>query len=429
MTGVVAGLAAGALAGSIAGWLMRGQLDEAAPEAMPAASEPEESLPESESPAAALTDVGAASKRDRESAALGVQTGPAGLPGDSEDMFSARLLQHAMDGIRSGWAQTRENEPSEDELQVGLGMFREQTLQVPGSVGRYLAKRRSEAEMALEDARTGGVFKVLERLDEGAEGPLFDVVDSSKVFDQFFQRAEGGPSLDGAHGIGRQDPVPDGSTLLFTAGVHSISDFGRKWRKHYPRDLTIRGAGKDATMIVLRSDLSAHDTVRNLTFENCTVHANGNYLFDVRTPKMSVTVRSCRLLGWTTGAGASCLFGTEALALRVVDTEITGVYNRHPASGKLFDVRTNGLLARFENCTFDALDMFRGTRGGATLVFVNCRTKDIFGNRKVVPSHARVLGTTMNWFAGEKPEDVKRDLNELFPDWNQELQRARQNGR
>ena len=167
----------------------------------------------------------------------------------------------------------------------------------------------------------------------------------------------------------------------------------------------------------MRSDWSAYDTVRNLTLENCTIYANNNYLFDVRKPAMSVTVRSCRLTGWTTGAGSSCLFGTEALALRVIDSEITGIYNRYPAYGRLFDVRRNGLLARFENCTIEACHVFQGTRAGATLVFANCTMRNISDSRKEIPRHAKLLGTRLEWFGGGDRDALKRDINELFPDW------------
>jgi len=310
--------------------------------------------------------------------------------------------------------------PTAEVLEEGMDLFLEQTLALPAQIGRKLADLLSAAEQAAKD---GQVFAVLSRLENGSPGPLFDVVDSAKVFDQFFQRETGGPFLAGETALKSREPVADGATVSFPAGVFKLEDFGRYWRDHYPRDLTISGAGKDATLLVLQSDWSAYDTVRNLTLENCTIYADNNYLFDVSQPAMSVTVRRCRLTGWTTGAGSSCLFGTKALALRVIDSEITGIYNKYPAYGRLFDVRTNGLLARFENCTIEACHVFAGTQTGATLVFVNCVMRNISDHQKKVPRHARLLGSRIEWFEGEDRNALKRDLNELFPDWKKQIRK------
>ncbi len=349
------------------------------------------------------------------------------FPGADGDLFSPALLAYAEAALVEGWSSKRPDAPSAEALEEGLGLFQERTLGLPAMIGVQLADRLSSAELAAEDARTGGVFAVLTRLDEGSPGPLFGVVDSAEVFDQFFQREKGGPNLAGETALKSREPVEDGSTVSFPAGVFQLDDFGTYWRDHYPRDLTISGAGKDATLLVLRSDWSAYDTVRNLTLENCTIYANNNYLFDVREPAMSVTVRRCRLTGWTTGAGSSCLFGTEALALRVIDSEITGAYNRYPGYGQLFDVRTDGLLARFENCKIEACSAFGGARAGATLVFVNCTMRDILSRSKKVPKYVRLLGTQIDWVSQERGENrgeaLKRDLNELFPDWQKQMRR------
>lgn len=176
-------------------------------------------------------------------------------------------------------------------------------------------------------------------------------------------------------------------------------------------------------MLVLESDWSAYGRVRNLTIEGLTIHANNNYLFDVRKPSMSITIRRCRLTGWTTGAGSSCLFGTEGLVLRVEDTEITGAYCRIPASGQMFDVRHAGLLARFENCTIEAMRPFASFRSGGTVAFVGCRIRNAVGRSTEIPGGVSLPGTEVDWFQGEDESALARDLDELFPDWESRMER------
>src|SRR5690606_13610272 len=87
-----------------------------------------------------------------------------------------------------------------------------------------------------------------------------------------------------------------------------------------------------------------------------------------------------RLIGFDKGAGASCAFGTEELALRAKGCVIEGGYGRAPQHGTLFDVRTDGLLARFEDCELRLLDLeLNHIRSGATVVFEDCRLTDLLG--------------------------------------------------
>ena len=340
--------------------------------------------------------------------------------------FSAALLTYAAQALERGWRMDRRDAPSAEETEEGLTKFREGTLALPLQIGRELAARRSDLELALEDARTGGVLTTLKRLMEGGEGPLTELVANRALFDQCFVSESSGAAVDGPSvfvpsALSMNKPVPDGTTLSFPAGVHSLPDFGTYWREHFPRDLTLRGAGMNATLLVLSSDLSAYDTVRNLTIENVTVHANDNYLFDVREPSMSVTLRNARFTGWDMGAGASCLFGTEGLALRAVDCEFLGGYGRSPQHGRLFNVSHNGLLARFERCVIARTEVFAGIGAGATLVLSACRLEDILD--RGTPAHVLLDGTSVTRWSASDGAPLERDLNALFPGWRAALQR------
>ncbi|MEO1697078.1 MAG: hypothetical protein AAFU73_07275 [Planctomycetota bacterium] len=340
-----------------------------------------------------------------------------------DSLFSDSLLEHARDGFERGWSFAREDSPDESRIEAGVEAFREGVLELPVAIGLEAARELNTQEELAADARLGGTFALLERLDSKRAGPVFDVVLDQKTFDGLFERSSTPSVRDGLTALRSDDPIEDGATLDVPSGVYVLGDLGRKLGVDFPTDLTIRGAGRESTLIVVSSDWSTYARVRNLTLERCTVHANNNYLFDVRTEPMSVTVRRARLIGWTSGAGSSCLFGTEELALRVEDSEIDGSFCRSMRSGQIFDVRTNGLVARFDRCRIRATRPFRYVRDGATLAFVNCTFEEILSSPKEVPANVRVQGGAVQWFQGDDPEILKRDVNELFPDWAERVER------
>ncbi len=341
-------------------------------------------------------------------------------------LFGEALLELARANILKGWSSVRKDMPNEDERGRGLDLFRERTPELAITIGRELAERRNNLELALEDSRTGGVFATLARLREGGVGPLPELVSDPKTFDRFFVSESSGPALDGTTVLSRsllgdRKPVPDGSVLTFPAGVYILENFGAYWRDHFPRDLTLRGAGMNATLLVLRSDLGADDLVRNMTFEGFTVHADDNYLFDIRKPSMSLTMRRVRVTGFDMGAGGSCLFGTESFALRAIGCEFLGGYGRHPGSGSLFDIRHDGLLARFENCVVSRTIVFQNLRPGSTLVFSHSRLEDILDSEGEPPGCVTLDRTSLTHWNYEANLPLERDLNLLFPDWKERL--------
>lgn len=340
-------------------------------------------------------------------------------------LFTDALLEYAREGIVEGWRSKRSDEPTDEQLERGVEAFRRGVLAIPAVIGAELADTQSELELAREDARTGGVFEALRRVRENGTGPLPELVLDRDTFDGFFvtespRTAVDGPTAFARGALKRDEPVPDGSVVSFPAGVHRLEDFGSKWREHYPRDLVLRGAGMNATLLVLDSDLSAYDLVRNLAIEDLSLHTDDDYLFDVREPAMSVTLRRVRFTGWDMGAGSSCLFGTESLALRAIDCEFLGGYGSSPRSGQLFDVRHNGLLARFEGCRIERTRVFGNFGSGATVVFVGCVIEDAL-DRRDPPSNVVLDRTPISYWNEETGSELARDLNDLFPDWRRTL--------
>lgn len=340
-----------------------------------------------------------------------------------DPLFSDALLAHARAGFVEGWAFVRDDDPGERRIEAGIEQFRESVLELPNSIGAQAARELDAQEQLAADAKLGGTFALLEKLESERAGPVFDIALDEETFDGLFQRSTSSTVLDGPSVLRSSVDVEDGATLSLPTGVYMLGNLGRRFGGKYPTDLTIRGAGRDATLIVLWSDWSARTLVRNLTLEDCTIHAYGNYLFDVRREPMSVTVRRTRLVGWTNSGGGQCLFGTNELALRVEDCEIDGSFGKQMVFGRLFDVRTNGLVARFERCRIRATRPFAGVRGQATLAFIDCTFDDILSSSMEVPPNVRVQGGAVRWFQGDDPEILKRDVNELFPDWAERIER------
>lgn len=346
---------------------------------------------------------------------------------DGEVLVSEALLTNAQPEIANGWHRERRDGAAEAEAGEGGDKVKESALVLPHSMGSRLDKEQLDEEVAGEKARTGGVIVTLERLEDGAEGPLMELVRDRATFDQFFVAEHSTRTIEGTvalskQALDKQEPVKDGATLTFSAGVHVLHDFGRHWRDRFPRDLTIRGGGKASTLLVLESPVSLNDTVRNLTFENCSIHTNNQKLFRAKGISMSLTLRNVRITGWDNGAGGSSLLAANGLALRAIDSEFLSGYGRAPQHSRLFDVRTNALLARFENCTLARTEVFSRIRDGATVVYRGCRIEDAMDWNSEVPSNVLLDGTSLTFLdRSQGQEPAKLDLNDLFPGWEKAL--------
>jgi len=121
------------------------------------------------------------------------------------------------------------------------------------------------------------------------------------------------PAIDdaGLRALGGTLALPNGLTFATPAAGANVA-FASQW-DNYPRDVTMAGAGIDATMLVLGGDLGTRDSLRNFAIRDCTVHTNNHYLFDQRVKPAAVRFERVRVVGFDMGAGASCVFGTAAL--------------------------------------------------------------------------------------------------------------------
>ncbi|QDU82972.1 hypothetical protein Pla163_00670 [Planctomycetes bacterium Pla163] len=394
----------------------------------------------------ALGDVNlAAADDDAEGTERSSATGTSGAARDGSDrvevvveeagLFSDALLAHARDGLRDGWADRRGDAMPDDQLAIGMAQFEDNVLTLPWGLGHQLAHSRTKAEALAADAGRGGAFALLATLLEGDGAPLPELVGDAAAFEELFVREHPEAPMD-ASGHEPGADVPDGSTLNFPAGCFRFK-LPADQRGQAPADLSIAGAGMDATLLVLSDDLGSRGDLQRLELRDCTVFTNGHYLFDHRQGAATVVLERVRVIGFDSGAGSSCCFSLDdGVALLVRDSIIAGGYGRSPASGKLFDQRNDALLARFENSSIERMNLkVSGIRSDATVVFASCDLLDIITSQPLAPqieAHAGVqlIACRLEEISLESlhapesnlQEGLVRDLNDLFPDWQTRLQ-------
>jgi hypothetical protein len=362
------------------------------------------------------------------------QPAPADAPADasSDDLIGEALRAHAREGIALAWSRARNETIPDEDLALGMAQFEEFVLSIPYSIGTQLAEQRTRSEMLAADARRGGAFTLLEKLDAGEGAPVLSLVHDTAAFDALFVREapEHGVDLALAKTSSREE-LTDGSTFVFPAGCFLIDNLLERGANSVaPKDFTIAGAGMDATLLVLDEDLGSRGPIRNFTLRDCTVHTDSNYLFDHRRGAATVTLERVRVVGFDMGAGSSCAFALgDGVVLSVRSCRFEGGFGRNPGSGTLFDMRTDAFVARFDGTLVQHVALgFEHIRPNATVLFANCRLENVFSWRdpfETVDEHAGIelVATTLTLHEKAQGESLERDLDELFPGWQQRLER------
>jgi hypothetical protein len=339
-----------------------------------------------------------------------------------EDWWSAALQTMALEGLARGWAEVRQDELPPDAAAAGLARFRKEVEALPPRIGRELAEQRGRDELVAEGIEAVGVFEYLELLGGNQFGPFPDLVGDGGRFGALFDCSLEGPLLAGREFIAGRFPsngLEDGTTLRFDAGVTQVY----LWtpRGTPPRCLTIEGAGMDATL--LRTP-AFHDggRIEQLTIRDCTLMATSVELLDFRSRGSVARLERVRLIGFDVGSGKSCALALDQTALLARDCRFEGGYGRNTElGGKLVDVRTSALLARFERCRFDAIDLnLQSLPGRATVVFSDCVMIDLRDRRDprtLQHPGVRLVNCSVQMAAPDEQRDWKRDLNEIFPGW------------
>jgi hypothetical protein len=354
-----------------------------------------------------LADPGSPERAVRAVAQSGKRGGPARNPEPLRDSGDTRRV-----------ALVREDSvPAEPREPPGDPAPRETSgIPRPVSPDRPEKTARERIRLELVDGEDSAeVLEGLDALEELYEAPPVELLDPERLERLFTPRSAGamvyGPDL----GRRPDDQVEDGVVLSFPPGIHRLRNLMR--HKHpFPRDVTLRGAGMNATLLVL-DELSAHSSVVNFAVQDCTVFAD--LLFDLRGDnRLAIQMHRVRVVGFDKGAGSSCAFDTSATLLYATDSRFEGGYGRLPGSGRLFDVGTSALAARFDRCHFSRIEIDNDHVG--TVLCRNCELLEMLRDPReddVILENCTV--TFLERVPGESwRTTLARDLRELFPDWD-----------
>jgi hypothetical protein len=339
-------------------------------------------------------------------------------------LFSERLRVYGSKGILEGWALHRSDAPSDETLDEGVEDYGVIIAESPIQIGMKLAIRETAREKAIADAAAGGAMALLANLDAGGVGPLPDLVANETAFSALFARQVSESIVDGLAHLKDPDAViVDGVTFQLPAGVFQLSRLMKK-SGDYPRDVTIAGAGMNSTLILM-GDLGARGELHNFTVKDCTVFTDSDPILDLRSGSSTVQFQRARILGFDSGAGGSSLINTEGIAIWFRSCIIEGGYGRNPLNGRLFDVRTDALLARFDSCTIDQARIVPHMYPGATVLFQSCSLKNIIDvSTTELPKLPGVsfIGSFLTPYDEQTSPEVSKSLNELFPNWKNRIE-------
>ena len=223
------------------------------------------------------------------------------------------------------------------------------------------AARRAEATAAgkvkedmerervvLEDAARGGTMALLRGLQvTGAHLP--ELVGDSAKFSGLFARQVQGPSLTDASWRPKE-PFEDGTTIVLGEGAHTWDAAGYQHRKGFPKDLLLRGAGMDKTLLRI-NELKSREEIHSLTFEDMTIDCSNHYFTDLRSDSpVTIRMKGVRVVGFDMAAGGSVMLAANSAAFLAEDCRFEAGYGRVGAgSGTLFRVQ-KGLLVRMDRC-------------------------------------------------------------------------------
>ena len=363
-----------------------------------------------------------------------------------EDVIGPRLREYARQGIRAAWKESRGDEISEDRLERGMKDFELSVLSLPAMIGRRLAAERSREELLARDAQSGGAFALLEKLNNEPT-PMLDLASDPAAMQALLARSSTETTVR-AEGLGKSlaKQLESGKTYSYPVGVFAM-EINFNGVKPVPLDVTIAGAGMDATLLVLEQNIYSGEPLQRFSIRDCTVFTNNHYLFDQRVSPATILLERVRVIGFDMGAGASCALGFSGsgLVLLARDCRFEGGYGRSPEHGQLMSIHSSALVVRMERCRLDRLTLGAdGLPNGSTLAFSQCALTDLLDSqaRFAAPAQRAAYeetlrsspglifqGTTITffdnaaWNLAPTAWDVpKRDLNELFSGWQQALE-------
>ncbi len=230
----------------------------------------------------------------------------------------------------------------------------------------------------------GTLKKFLELLIHGWEKEdsdllLENIAENQELFTFFFERKGQSAWLE-AESLQNQDKVETNTILSFKAGIQSLDTKKLGELRPFPKDLTIRGAGRDSTLLRIHAPISlgregyqSLSEVKGLIFEDMTIECVEGRLFTgdiendgsmvsefLASTPMSIYFKSCRVVGFEDLFDYT-LF--EGVTLYATDSIFDGSYGFSGSDG---DERPQSflpnysytLLLRMERCQINEVDIY-----------------------------------------------------------------------
>jgi hypothetical protein len=416
-SGVVLRLLLSAAVGAVLGgggvWLVSGAPVE------PANTPPEQAQAPIASRQAGAEPANAATAQTSPSNGSATSPSTSAPPREEASLLSATLRAFAEREIAAGWREVRSDEVPTEVAAEAMAQFAATVRNEPRELGKKAAEARKLAE-AKAASFAGDDLVALLKTIRGDEPEALELVRSER-FAQLLAPRGGGGVVDGTR-LQRGEAVAAGTVLTYPAGVFRLYDLGQATRDSdwaYPKDVVVRGAGMDATLL-LCDEQNSRGPMQRFAIENCTVFAGG--LTDLRADApANLSLRYVRLIGFDTGAGGSvALYLGGGSALMAVSCRFEGGYGRSPTGYANLLRGQQPCLARFENCILERCSL--DDADGVSVLFVGCSLVDMLTSQPTGPTFQ---GSRYSTIPAEKANDAeyrRRDLNALFPDWQRRLQ-------
>ena len=326
---------------------------------------------------------------------------------EPESLFGPPLRAYAEAELARGWAEIRSDSMPPERFAYLVDSYIENLRITPAAWGRDEANAKNEDEGKAPVAETSDGGDWREMTDEARRALAADPARFAEIFrPRVSGRVHDGPTL----AVGA--PLADGDVLRYPAGVFRVRDLAQG-REPSPADVTLRGAGMDATLLVL-DELDPRGALERFAIENCTVFAEQG-IADVRGA--IVALSRIRLVGFDCGSGGSCALSLDRdAAVSAADCRFEGGYGRAPVFATLMN--TSPLIARFESCSFERVSLlFAVSRG---VVFASCSMNEMLWEQSEGPAY---LSCRYSALPAEQrlDENLRRDLDQLFPGWRAEL--------
>jgi hypothetical protein len=315
---------------------------------------------------------------------------------------------------------------TEDELAEALRLFEQRARELPDEIARVLIESEHRNLEARADLETGGALAFARNLAGGGAGPLEDLVATREGVDRLFARKHEELRVAVARPGEIARSLAPAATLAFGAGAYELGNFFRT-PEAFPADVTLAGAGRDSTLFVLREPLDAGGALERFTLRDATVLLEQGRLFDQGVGPGIVRLAGLRVIGFDRRGGKDgALRFVEALVLDARACRFEGGFGDLPGAGTLLDVPREALLARIEGCAFErmALRLSRHPRG-TTLRFVGCEL-EVFDDPLADAEHRRgirLIDCEIQRADRERDREARRDVEELFPGWREQLVR------